>query len=182
MHPGQRRFLQGGLLLGAAILVALNANLPEADAQNVDIKAKEKDSENFSLTKIDGRHWLLTPDGRPFFAHGITHAGNRNAKLNFPKFSEACKELGFNAYGYGCPTQLRSDMPYVASWNHRTQQQQPRHQQTSATAATSATTASTAAASRAAAATSATAATASATASSSSTCLMPRWKPVWRPA
>ncbi|MDA9962553.1 hypothetical protein N9D63_06670 [Opitutales bacterium] len=118
MHPGQRRFLQGGLLLGAAILVALNANLPEADAQNVDIKAKEKDSENFSLTKIDGRHWLLTPDGRPFFAHGITHAGNRNAKLNFPKFSEACKELGFNAYGYGCPTQLRSDMPYVASWNH----------------------------------------------------------------
>jgi hypothetical protein len=117
MHPRQRRFLQGGLLLGAAILVALNANLPEADAQSGGLKPR-KNPENFSLTKIDGRHWLLTPDGRPFFAHGITHAGNRNAKLNFQKFLEACNELGFNAYGYGCPAQLRSDMPYVASWNH----------------------------------------------------------------
>ena len=73
---------------------------------------------NISLGKIDGRHWLFSPDGKPFFAHGITHAGNRGAKLDFQKFSQACKELGFNAYGYGCPQQLRKDMPYVASWNH----------------------------------------------------------------
>ena len=26
--------------------------------------------------------------------------------------------LGFNAYGYGCPPQLRHDMPYIESWNH----------------------------------------------------------------
>ena len=74
--------------------------------------------ERITLGKIDGRHWLLNSYGKPFFAHGITHAGNRLANLNFQKFSEACKELGFNAYGYGCPQQLRKDMPYVASWNH----------------------------------------------------------------
>ena len=36
--------------------------------------------------EIDGRHWLIMPNGSPFFAHGITHAGNRNANLNFQKF------------------------------------------------------------------------------------------------
>ena len=80
--------------------------------------ASGKDSGSFSLTKINGRDWLLTSEGRPFFAHGITHAGNQFANLNFKKFSQACKELGFNAYGYGCPQQLRKDMPYVASWNN----------------------------------------------------------------
>jgi hypothetical protein len=76
------------------------------------------DPENITLGKIKGRHWFLMPDGSPFFAHGITHAGNRLAKLDFKNFSQVCKELGFNAYGYGCPQQLRKDMPYVASWNH----------------------------------------------------------------
>jgi len=71
-----------------------------------------------TLGKIDGRHWLVSPNGKPFFAHGITHAGSRLANLDFQKFLEACKELGFNAYGYGCPQPLRKDMPYVASWNH----------------------------------------------------------------
>jgi hypothetical protein len=75
-------------------------------------------SEQITLGKIEGRHWLVMPNGSPFFAHGITHAGNRLANLDFQKLSKACKELGFNAYGYGCPQQLRSDMPYVASWNH----------------------------------------------------------------
>ena len=79
---------------------------------------KGKNTGNFTLTKIKGRDWLLTPEGRPFFAHGITHAGNQFAKLDFQRFSKACRELGFNAYGYGCPQQLRDDMPYVASWNH----------------------------------------------------------------
>jgi len=73
---------------------------------------------NITLGKIDGRHWFVSPEGKPFFAHGITHVGNRNANLDFQNFSQSCKELGFNAYGYGCPQPLRSDMPYVASWNH----------------------------------------------------------------
>ena len=60
---------------------------------------------------------IFTPEGKPFFAHGITHARNL-ANLDFKKFSEACKDIGFNAYGYGCPQQLREDMPYLASWNH----------------------------------------------------------------
>ena len=76
------------------------------------------DSGNITLGEIKGRHWLLGPDGKPFFAHGITHIGVNRAKIDYAKISTACKELGFNAYGYGCPTQLRSDMPYVASWNH----------------------------------------------------------------
>jgi hypothetical protein len=89
-----------------------------ANAQSTDVKAKNKDPQNFSLKKINGRHWLVGPDGKPFFAHGITHVGVNRAKIDYAKISTVCKELGFNAYGYGCPTQLRSDMPYVASWNH----------------------------------------------------------------
>ncbi len=77
-----------------------------------------EETSNITLTKIDGRHWLVDTDGNPFFAHGITHVGNNRAKIDYSKISEACKELGFNAYGYGSPNQVRSDMPYVESWNH----------------------------------------------------------------
>jgi hypothetical protein len=71
-----------------------------------------------ALTKIENRHWLVNPEGKPFFAHGITHANNKQAGLDFEQFSKACKELGFSAYGYGCPPELRNDMPYIESWNH----------------------------------------------------------------
>tara|TARA_B100001093_G_scaffold53_1_gene54 strand:+ start:6829 stop:7995 length:1167 start_codon:yes stop_codon:yes gene_type:complete len=70
------------------------------------------------LSKIKGRYWLVDGDGFPFFAHGITHSNNSSAKLDLAAFSKACKEAGFNSYGYGCPTQLRSDMPFVESWSH----------------------------------------------------------------
>ncbi len=111
----------------AAILLALNAiPLHSADrkpgtvngAQRADDKARKKNPENIILGEIKGRHWLIMPNGSPFFAHGITHAGNRDAKLNFQKFSKACKKVGFNAYGYGCPEPLRNDMPFIESWNH----------------------------------------------------------------
>lgn len=82
------------------------------------LTATAAEQKNITLTKIDGRHWLVDSEGKPFFAHGITHVNNQRAKIDFDKISKACKELGFNAYGYGCPNQLRSDMPYVESWNH----------------------------------------------------------------
>ena len=105
---------QLGIALVLAILLLASGGI-RSDAAEL---TPGKNSGSFSLTKIKGRDWLLTAEGEPFFAHGITHAGNQFAKLDFKKFSEACKELGFNAYGYGCPQQLRKDMPYVASWNH----------------------------------------------------------------
>jgi hypothetical protein len=71
-----------------------------------------------TIKKIEGRSWLIKPDGQPFFAHGITHARNLRTNADLDKFSKACKEIGFNAYGYGCPTPLRSHMPFVESWNH----------------------------------------------------------------
>lgn len=73
---------------------------------------------NIRLTKIGGRHWLVGSDGKAFFAHGITHVNTSRAKFDFAEMSAACKRLGFNAYGYGCPPQLKHDMPYVESWNH----------------------------------------------------------------
>lgn len=73
---------------------------------------------NISLTRINGRHWLVNSAGQPFFAHGITHAGNGRAKFDLQKLSAACKDVGFNSYGYGCPDGLRADMPYLESWNH----------------------------------------------------------------
>ncbi|MEL6897738.1 MAG: hypothetical protein AAFP90_16685, partial [Planctomycetota bacterium] len=87
----------------------------EAPSQN---RASKKRLPNIRLTKIDDRHWLVGPDGKPFFAHGITHVNNTRANFDFAKISTACKRLGFNAYGYGCPDELKHDMPHVASWNH----------------------------------------------------------------
>ncbi|QDT59956.1 hypothetical protein SV7mr_24700 [Stieleria bergensis] len=72
---------------------------------------------NIRLSKIDGRHWLIGSDGKPFFAHGITHVGNARSKHDAMDVATACKRLGFNAYGYGCPPELRSDMPYLEGWN-----------------------------------------------------------------
>ena len=81
-------------------------------------KTERTNRRNITLSKIDGRHWLIDADGNPFFAHGITHVGNNRSKFSFDKISVACKALGFNAYGYGCPEPLRGDMPFIESWNH----------------------------------------------------------------
>lgn len=70
------------------------------------------------LTEIEGRSWLITADGKPFFAHGITHVSNGELRNNYGAVSKACKDLGFNAYGYGCPTELKSDMPYLDGRNY----------------------------------------------------------------
>ena len=73
---------------------------------------------HITIKEIDGRSWLADSHGNPFFAHGITHVRNLSAKLDHREFSKECKKLGFNAYGYGCPPELRSDMPYLEGWNH----------------------------------------------------------------
>ena len=73
---------------------------------------------HITIKETDGRHWLVKPNGELFFAHGITHARNLSAMLDYREFSKACKKVGFNAYGYGCPPELRSDMPYLEGWNH----------------------------------------------------------------
>ncbi len=70
------------------------------------------------LAEIEGRTWLITPEGKPFFAHGITHMRNRSLRTDYSAVSRACKNLGFNAYGYGCPNELKSDMPYVEGRNY----------------------------------------------------------------
>ena len=101
------------LLLPILILVAILASASMGDSQTA--------PKRITLTEIDGRAWLVDPDGNPFFAHGITHSNNKSAKLDFDAFSQACKEVGFNAYGYGAPPELRGDMPFVESWSHLVQ-------------------------------------------------------------
>lgn len=105
-----RRALRPGF---AIILCSLSSLLAVGEAQSEDAAPKP-----ITLTEIDGRTWLVDSSGKPFFAHGITHVGNNRAEIDFDKISAACKELGFNAFGYGCPTQLRGDMPYIESWSH----------------------------------------------------------------
>ncbi|MEM8952612.1 MAG: beta-agarase [Verrucomicrobiota bacterium] len=84
------------------------------------VTGNEENLQRISLTKIDGRHWLVGPDGKPFFAHGITHVNVNRADppIDKAEFSQLFKELGFNAYGYGCPPMLKSDLPYIESWSH----------------------------------------------------------------
>lgn len=64
------------------------------------------------LREIAGRVWLIRPDGKPFFAHGVTHINGRHGE-DVSRVGRACQELGFNAYGYGCPKELKSDLPYL---------------------------------------------------------------------
>jgi hypothetical protein len=108
-------------LLIVPTLAVTQAQQTQSEPSVADSKAKTSainNATNIHLSKIDGRHWLGGSDGKPFFAHGITHVGNVRSKHGFVDISTACRKLGFNAYGYGCPPELRGDMPYLESWNH----------------------------------------------------------------
>lgn len=97
------------------------AKLPDTTATpaaSLNVKPRDPNAKTISLTKIKGRHWLVDAEGKPFFAHGITHAGQVRGKYDLTDFANACKQVGFNAFGYGCPDELRSEMPYLESWNH----------------------------------------------------------------
>ena len=79
--------------------------------------SQEESNSNIRLKQIDGRHWLISPEGKPFFAHGVTHINNKAHGVDVKKIGEACKSLGFNSYGYGCPEALKADMPYIEGRN-----------------------------------------------------------------
>lgn len=76
----------------------------------------DQDQSFIRLQEIDGRTWLIDPSGQPFFAHGVTHMDG-HAGEDVTAMGEACKNLGFNAYGYGCAHELKSDMPYLEGRN-----------------------------------------------------------------
>ncbi|MEM8669379.1 MAG: beta-agarase [Planctomycetota bacterium] len=97
------------LSIPALATIVLAMTSPIANAQERSI---------IRLKEIEGRTWLIDPEGNPFFAHGITHVSNKDLSDDYDAVSVACKELGFNAYGYGCPRQLKSDMPYVEGRNY----------------------------------------------------------------
>ena len=78
------------------------------------ISALADDPAFIRLQEIDGRTWLVDSTGQPFFAHGVTHIGHGHQE-DVVAIGEACKELGFNAYGYGCPQELKGDLPYLDS-------------------------------------------------------------------
>ena len=44
--------------------------------------------------------------------------GSLRLRTDYSAASRACKDLGFNAYGYGCPAPLKNDMPYVEGRNY----------------------------------------------------------------
>ena len=100
-----------------AYLLADEATTDDQQVRNTATPADSGKSQ-ITLSVIDGQHWLVDSSGRPFFAHGITHVGNNRAAFDFAAISTACKRLGFNAYGYGCPNELRHDLPFIESWNH----------------------------------------------------------------
>ena len=81
------------------------------------VRSVSAQARNIQLTEIDGRSWFIDHRGKPFFAHGITHVGNPSHHVESAAVSQACKDLGFNAYGYGCPFQLKNDMPYLEGRN-----------------------------------------------------------------
>ena len=98
-------------------LICLSASVALTDSSSGDVVPVPK-GPRIRLQKIKGRTWLVRPDGRPFFAHGVTHIGGRRRKRqDVIAIGKACKKLGFNAYGYGCPDALKKDLPYVEGRN-----------------------------------------------------------------
>lgn len=91
-----------GSLLGAGVT---HSNAAEAEPRNI------------RLAEIDGRSWLIDPSGQPFFAHGVTHLNSKEHGSPVTAIAGACKDLGFNAYGYGCPNELKDDLPYLEGSN-----------------------------------------------------------------
>ena len=77
--------------------------------------ALSADGENIRLEVINGRHWLIDPAGKPFFPHGVNHIEKHGTGANAKAVAEVCRRLGFSAYGYGTPDDLRHDMPYLES-------------------------------------------------------------------
>lgn len=71
-----------------------------------------------TMKKIGERTWLIDPQGKPFFAHGVTHVNNRAHGVDVEKLGQALKHLGFNACGYGCPEKLKATTPYVEGRNY----------------------------------------------------------------
>ncbi|MGI9244010.1 MAG: hypothetical protein ACR2RV_24650 [Verrucomicrobiales bacterium] len=45
------------------------------------------------LERIDGRTRLVNPDGRPFFAHGVTHIGSKHGE-DVLEIGRACVAWG----------------------------------------------------------------------------------------
>ena len=76
-HRSYRQFAMGiGML---ALIIAA----PFASA------AQERPA--IGLAEIEGRTWLTTPEGKPFFAHGITHMGSLRLRTDYSAASRACK-------------------------------------------------------------------------------------------
>ena len=71
-----------------------------------------EEAKNIHLKELEGRTWLVGAHGQPFFAHGVTHVAAGQGK-DVVAIGEACKALGFNAFGYGCAKPLRAALPYL---------------------------------------------------------------------
>ena len=79
-------------------------------------EASGQEKSFIQLKKIGDRTWLVDSSGHPFFAHGVTHFGNQHG-VDVVEIGNACKKLGFNAMGYGCAPELKSDLPFVEGRN-----------------------------------------------------------------
>ena len=96
------------------------------------LNIKGKATGRFHLEQIDGRHFLVTPEGHGFFSVGVTHTGGlanpEDSKYDY--FNQHCggdwakanEELighfrtwGYNSLGYGGHKTTRKLLPHFAS-------------------------------------------------------------------
>ncbi len=69
---------------------------------------------DWHVESIDGRFWLVTPKGNGFFALGVNHYGDFNAKERAETISNL-RAWGFNTGGHSSPDWLRAKMPHFIS-------------------------------------------------------------------
>ncbi|MCH2208203.1 MAG: hypothetical protein MK132_20345 [Lentisphaerales bacterium] len=108
---------------------------PEAkgfDKYGVYLSIKLSATGRFHLEKVNGRHFLLTPDGHGFLSLGVTHTGKipHLKKSSCDYFKDDCKSnwqnaneellihfrnLGYNSLGYDNNASTKKYLPHFGS-------------------------------------------------------------------
>jgi len=66
----------------------------------------------FRLDEIDGRHFLITPEGHPFRALGLNHFHMMKSR-DYDRALQNLREWGFNSGGYQAPAWQRKRIPHT---------------------------------------------------------------------
>ncbi|MEM9282758.1 MAG: hypothetical protein AAGA96_13100 [Verrucomicrobiota bacterium] len=118
-------------LMSSSLLADVFPGKEDFDPYGGYLNIKGEATGRFHLEEIDGRHFLITPDGHGFLSIGVTHTGGLAfpEESSFDYFEEKCardwnmatqelvthfRDWGYNSLGYGGHQTTRELLPHFA--------------------------------------------------------------------